>query len=260
MLRGAAHVAKQRQRHVDREQRTRRHEANREDIGRHDGLVHGGRPAHVQRFVLATTLSSCYGVYGPPYEHVYNKQHPKREEYANNEKYEVWHWNWNDPHSLQRFMRRVNRIRQDNPALQFMRNLQFQRVETNGAEHPQLLAYTKQHEDNLLLVVVNLDPFQAHDGWVHLPLEDFDLPADQRAAIQNTLNETFSAEIPIRFETAPGLVSGIELTTNGQKVAWSIANYLLSLERGVDELLKEKGKPELKAEPKTEQSTNENRP
>jgi len=71
----------------------------------------------------------------------------------------------------------------------------------------------------------------------------FDLPEEQRAAIQNALNETFSADILLRFETAPDLVSGIELTTNGQKVAWSIADYLASLEKGVDELLKEKDKP-----------------
>jgi F-type H+-transporting ATPase subunit b len=75
----------------------------------------------------------------------------------------------------------------------------------------------------------------------------FDLPAEQRAAIQNALNETFSAEIHVRFETAPDLVSGIELTTNGQKVAWSIADYLASLEKGVDELLKEKERREAKA-------------
>ena len=31
----------------------------------------------------------------------------------------------------------------------------------------------------------------------------FDLPAEQRAAIQNALNETFSAEVRVRFETAP---------------------------------------------------------
>ncbi len=80
----------------------------------------------------------------------------------------------------------------------------------------------------------------------------FDLPAEQRAGIQNAINETFSAEIHIRFETAPELISGIELTTNGQKVAWSIANYLVSLEKGVEELLKEKAKPEAKAEPKSE--------
>jgi F-type H+-transporting ATPase subunit b len=71
----------------------------------------------------------------------------------------------------------------------------------------------------------------------------FELPTEQRAAIQKTLNETFSAEIRVRFETAPDLVSGIELTSNGQKVAWSIADYLASLEQGVGELLKTKEKP-----------------
>jgi F-type H+-transporting ATPase subunit b len=74
----------------------------------------------------------------------------------------------------------------------------------------------------------------------------FDLPAEQQAAIQNALNEISSAEIHIRFETVPDLISGIELTTNGQKVAWSIADYLTSLEKGVDELLKEKDKPKAK--------------
>ena len=79
----------------------------------------------------------------------------------------------------------------------------------------------------------------------------FDVPAAQRAAIQNALNETFSAEIRVRYETAPDLISGIELTANGQKVAWSIADYLVSLEKGVDDLLKEKDRSETKAEPKT---------
>ena len=77
----------------------------------------------------------------------------------------------------------------------------------------------------------------------------FDLPAEQRAAIQKALNEIFSAEVRLRFATAPDLVSGIELTTNGQKVAWSIADYLGSLEKGVDELFKEKDRPEAKTAP-----------
>jgi F-type H+-transporting ATPase subunit b len=80
----------------------------------------------------------------------------------------------------------------------------------------------------------------------------FDLPEAQRAAIQNALNETFSAEIHIRFETSPDLVSGIELSTNGQKVGWTIADYLASLEKGVGELLKEKDKPAPKPEVKVE--------
>ena len=80
----------------------------------------------------------------------------------------------------------------------------------------------------------------------------FDLPAEQRAAIGNALNETFSTDIRLRFETAPELVSGIELSANGQKVAWSIADYLGSLEKGIGELLKEKDKAEGKAAPKPE--------
>jgi F-type H+-transporting ATPase subunit b len=80
----------------------------------------------------------------------------------------------------------------------------------------------------------------------------FALPAAQRAAIQKAVNETFSAEVPVRFETAPDVISGIELTTSGQKIAWSIADYLASLEKGVGELLKENDKPEAKAEPKPE--------
>ena len=87
----------------------------------------------------------------------------------------------------------------------------------------------------------------------------FDLSAEQRTAIQNALNETFSAEIRIRFETAQDLIGGIELTTNGQKVAWSIADYLASMEQGVDELLKEKDKLETKDEPKHEEPKIETR-
>jgi len=76
----------------------------------------------------------------------------------------------------------------------------------------------------------------------------FDLPAEQRAAIQKALNETFSSEIRVRFETTPDQIAGIELTTNGQKVAWSIADYLASMEKGVEELLKEKDKVEVKTD------------
>jgi F-type H+-transporting ATPase subunit b len=74
----------------------------------------------------------------------------------------------------------------------------------------------------------------------------FDLPAEQRAAIQQTLNETFADEIQVRFETAPEVISGIELTANGRKVAWSIADYLASLEKSVGELLMKPSRPGIK--------------
>jgi F-type H+-transporting ATPase subunit b len=81
----------------------------------------------------------------------------------------------------------------------------------------------------------------------------FDMPVEQRSTIQNALNQAFSADIHVRFETAPDLVSGIELTTNGYKVAWSIADYLASLEKGVGELLDKPAtaepSPEITTEP-----------
>jgi F-type H+-transporting ATPase subunit b len=72
----------------------------------------------------------------------------------------------------------------------------------------------------------------------------FELPAEQRAAIQRAVNETFSADIRLCFETAPDLISGIDLTANGQKLAWSIAPYLRSLEASVGELLNTQAKSE----------------
>jgi len=80
----------------------------------------------------------------------------------------------------------------------------------------------------------------------------FELPTEQRAAIQQALNETFSAEIQVRFETAPDVISGIELTTNGQKVAWSITDYLASLEKSVGELLTDPSKAPDRPQTKSE--------
>ena len=75
-----------------------------------------------------------------------------------------------------------------------------------------------------------------------LVLTAFDLPQEQRDLIKKTITETLGIEIQAKFETAPELVSGIELTTNGLKVAWSIADYLTSLEKGINELLEKQPK------------------
>lgn len=80
----------------------------------------------------------------------------------------------------------------------------------------------------------------------------FVLPPEQRAAIQTALNETFSTEIRVRFETDPDLVSGVELIANGQKLAWSIADYLASLQKGVEELLGQQAMPEPQPKPISE--------
>ena len=67
----------------------------------------------------------------------------------------------------------------------------------------------------------------------------FELPSEQRTAIQRALDEVCSAEVHVSFATVPDLVSGIELATSGQKVAWTIADYLTSMEKHVTQLMPE---------------------
>jgi F-type H+-transporting ATPase subunit b len=89
-------------------------------------------------------------------------------------------------------------------------------------------------------------------AWVR---SAFDLPAEQKAAIQNALNETFSAVVRIQFETKPSAISGIELTANGQKLAWSIDGYLKSLDEKVVALLETQTEAEPKADEKPTSKT-----
>jgi F-type H+-transporting ATPase subunit b len=76
-----------------------------------------------------------------------------------------------------------------------------------------------------------------------LVLSAFELPAEQRSALQDAVKQLFATDMPLKFDVAPDLVSGIELSANGQKVAWNIADYLNSLEISVADLLREKAKP-----------------
>ena len=71
----------------------------------------------------------------------------------------------------------------------------------------------------------------------------FALPDDQKAAIQDAVNVCFSAVVPLRFETAGGAVCGIELSAGGQKLAWTIAEYLRDLQHEVAALLVPAAKP-----------------
>ena len=74
----------------------------------------------------------------------------------------------------------------------------------------------------------------------------FDLPSAQQKSIETAVKETFAPDAHVQFETAPELVSGIELSTNGHKIAWSIADYLATLEKSAGELLNKDAKPEPK--------------
>ena len=83
----------------------------------------------------------------------------------------------------------------------------------------------------------------------------FDLPAAVQTAIDCAIKETFAPNALVQFETAPELVSGIELSVHGQKVAWSIADYLTTLEKSAVELLHVEGRPESEPDSKVKPET-----
>jgi starch synthase (maltosyl-transferring) len=134
-----------------------------------DTLQFGGRPAFVSRLVLAATLAASYGIYGPAFElQEHRAREPGSEEYLDSEKYQLRTWDLERADSLRALIARVNAIRRDNPALQQDWTLEFHEVESDH-----LLCYSKTTDDldNVVLVVVNLDPHHTQSGWVDLSLE-----------------------------------------------------------------------------------------
>jgi starch synthase (maltosyl-transferring) len=151
----------------------------------HEYLQTGGRPAFMIRFIMAATLSANYGIYGPAFELYENRSREAgSEEYLDSEKYQLRDWDVNRPDSLKALITRVNRIRKANPALQRDWRLKFY-----STDNDQLFAYSKTTEDlnNIILVAVNLDPFHAQSGWLHLPSEEFGIPPDESFEVHDLL-------------------------------------------------------------------------
>ncbi|HEY7867026.1 MAG TPA: F0F1 ATP synthase subunit B [Psychromonas sp.] len=67
----------------------------------------------------------------------------------------------------------------------------------------------------------------------------FTLPPDMQKRLSAALNETFSTDLAIDFATSPEIVSGIELNINGQKLAWSISQYINSLEQHFRQIIEQ---------------------
>jgi starch synthase (maltosyl-transferring) len=131
-------------------------------------LQFGGRPAFMVRLVLAATLAASYGIYGPAYEAVEAKpREPGSEEYLDSEKYELRAWALDRPDSIAGFIARVNRVRRENAALQSDAGLRF-----HGVDNESMICFSKGTDsaDNVVLTVVNLDPYNAQSGWVELDL------------------------------------------------------------------------------------------
>lgn len=157
--------------------------ANTPDI-LHAYLQTGRRSAFQVRLVLAATLGESYGIYGPPFELCVSEAVPGTEEYLGSEKYEVRHWDLDAPGNIRDTVRRVNRIRRENPALTRGEPPIFQHL-----DNEQLVAFVRRTPelDNVLLVVVNLDPYHRHTGWLELDLEALGLSEPHTFQVEDLL-------------------------------------------------------------------------
>jgi starch synthase (maltosyl-transferring) len=148
-------------------------------------LQFGGRPAFLARLVLAATLGASYGIYGPAFELCENRAlRPGSEEYLDSEKYQLRHWPIERPDSLREFIGLVNRIRRENSCLQSNDRLRFHAVDND-----QLIAYSKSSDDgaSVILVVVNLNPYQTHSGWVEFSPEGVEGDGQQAYQVHDLL-------------------------------------------------------------------------
>jgi len=148
-------------------------------------LQAGGRPAFMIRCILAATLASSYGIYGPAFELCVNQPlRPGSEEYFNSEKYEIKDWDLDRPDSLRSLITDVNRARRRHAALQSNRNLRF-----HTTDNPELICFSKTTDDfsSVILIVVNLNPYSTQAGWIDFPAQDFHLDPGQGFEIHDIL-------------------------------------------------------------------------
>ena len=149
-------------------------------------LQYNGRQEFMKRLVLAATLSSSYGIYGPAFELCVRDGLPGREEYRDSEKYEIKVWDREAPGSLTDFIARINAIRKENPALQRTENLKFLDTDNDA-----ILAFLKTSGDlsNVILAVINMDPRYRQSGWVSFSPAELKIPAGQPYLLHDLIDD-----------------------------------------------------------------------
>jgi starch synthase (maltosyl-transferring) len=135
-------------------------------------LQRSGRAGFLIRAALAATMSGLWGVYSG-FELCEGTPLPGKEEYLDSEKYEIRAWDWNRPGNIVAEISALNRIRKRNPALHTHLGIKF-----IAATNENITAYIKStpERDNVILVAINLDPFNAQQAQIEIPLWEWSLP------------------------------------------------------------------------------------
>lgn len=154
----------------------------------HEFLQYGGPPAFRIRAVLAATGSPSWGVYAGFELCERVAVRPGSEEYLDSEKYQIRIRDWEaaeaEGRSLAPYLTRLNAIRRAHPALQQLRDLTV-----HDSEDAHILVFSKTAGEDTVIVVVNVDPHEAHATMVHLDLAALGLPADAKFDVHDELSD-----------------------------------------------------------------------
>jgi len=152
----------------------------------HEFLQYGGPAAFKIRAVLASMGSPSWGVYAgyELFEHVAVK--PGSEEYLDSEKYQIRIRDWAaaeaEGRSLAPYITGLNHLRRAHPALQRLRNLTVHHTEDDH-----VLCFAKRAGDDVVIVVLNLDPHGTRETVVHLDLPTLGLDWDARFEVHEEI-------------------------------------------------------------------------
>jgi len=172
----------------------------------HAYLQYGGPPAFKVRAALAATSSPSWGVYAgyELFEHVAVR--PGSEEYLDSEKYQVRIRDWEAAEatsfeggrSLAPYLTRLNEIRRAHPALQQLRNLTV-----HGSDDDHVICFAKRAGEDVVIVVINLDPYGTRETLVHLDLPALGLVGGDSFTVHDELTDqtwTWSEHSYVRLD------------------------------------------------------------
>lgn len=163
----------------------------------------GGPNAFAIRALLAATLVPTWGMYAgfELYEYVALKA--GGEEYLNSEKFEYRPRDWDgaaaNGKTLAPFIKQLNNIRESHPALQQLRDLTFHRTDSDA-----VLCYSKRDGDDVVIVLVTVDPAIAREGGVHFTMPALGLDwQDTFTAVDELSGESFTLQEHNHFALDP---------------------------------------------------------
>lgn len=141
---------------------------------------------YIQRYVLAATLSSNIGIYGPVFEQMIDQPIVGREEYFNSEKFQICKYDWFKQNRLTSIITKVNKIRINHKALQQTNNIKFCDINNDN-----LIAFYKWDDakENELLIIISLDEYHTQQGMLKVPLHELGIWQGHHLRVTDLITE-----------------------------------------------------------------------